>query len=158
MEAILKALGTNGEIELEDQVLVLRKRGFSAFVLQGSKGDKRIPYSSITAIQLRKPGMMSAGYFQITLSGGKESRGGLMDATKDENTVMFAKGNLPMFEKVQKLVEQRIAEAHNPQQPATAPTEDSPIDKLRKLGELRDAGVVTMEEFEAKKVELLARI
>ncbi len=31
-------------------------------------------------------------------------------------------------------------------------------DQLRKLGELRDVGVLTPEEFEAKKAELLTRI
>jgi large subunit ribosomal protein L7/L12 len=35
---------------------------------------------------------------------------------------------------------------------------DDPLDQLRKLGELRDAGVLTDEEFEAKKAELLGRI
>ena len=33
-----------------------------------------------------------------------------------------------------------------------------PIDQIRRLGELRDSGVVSEEEFEAKKAELLARM
>lgn len=33
-----------------------------------------------------------------------------------------------------------------------------PMEQLRKLGELRDAGVVSDAEFEAKKAELLARL
>ena len=32
------------------------------------------------------------------------------------------------------------------------------MQQLKQLGELRDAGVVTPEEFEAKKVEMLERI
>ncbi|MCK6081295.1 SHOCT domain-containing protein [Microbacterium sp. EYE_5] len=32
------------------------------------------------------------------------------------------------------------------------------LETLRKLGELRDAGVVTPAEFELKKAELLARL
>ena len=32
------------------------------------------------------------------------------------------------------------------------------MDQLRKLGELRDAGLLTPEEFDAKKSELLARM
>ncbi len=42
-----------------------------------------------------------------------------------------------------------------------APTSDSaadPIEQLERLGKLRDAGVVTGEEFEAKKAEILSRI
>jgi hypothetical protein len=39
----------------------------------------------------------------------------------------------------------------------TEPARDIP-DQIRKLGELRDAGVLTEEEFEAKKAELLSRM
>ena len=35
---------------------------------------------------------------------------------------------------------------------------DMVIDQIRKLGELRDSGILTEEEFAAKKSELLARI
>jgi hypothetical protein len=46
--------------------------------------------------------------------------------------------------------------------PRSAPVASSPdpdaLEQLRKLGELRDAGVLTAAEFEAKKAELLGRI
>jgi hypothetical protein len=42
-------------------------------------------------------------------------------------------------------------------QGAVASAVDIP-DQIRKLGELRDSGMVTPEEFEAKKAELLARM
>lgn len=35
---------------------------------------------------------------------------------------------------------------------------DNPMEQLRKLGELRDAGVLTEDEFSSKKAELLARL
>lgn len=41
---------------------------------------------------------------------------------------------------------------------APAPGADTPLDRLAKLGALRDAGVVSPEEFETKKRELLAQI
>lgn len=46
---------------------------------------------------------------------------------------------------------------------ASAPTpqpasSDGPIEQLKKLGELRDAGILTDAEFSAKKEELLARL
>lgn len=43
-------------------------------------------------------------------------------------------------------------------QPAAPANSDAVFHHLRQLGELRDAGVVTPAEFEAKKAELLARI
>ena len=42
--------------------------------------------------------------------------------------------------------------------PAAASPDPDVLEQLRKLGELRDAGVLTDAEFEAKKAELLGRI
>jgi len=39
-----------------------------------------------------------------------------------------------------------------------APAPDSPVDMIAKLAALRDAGVLTTDEFEAKKRDLLAKI
>ena len=55
----------------------------------------------------------------------------------------------------------KLQEELNRDGPATPPAQanqEDPIAKLRELGQLRDAGIVTPEEFEAKKAELLARI
>lgn len=41
---------------------------------------------------------------------------------------------------------------------ADVPSSDDAMEQLRKLGELRDAGVLTPEEFDAKKTELLSRL
>ena len=38
------------------------------------------------------------------------------------------------------------------------PTQADPLDQIKKLGELRDAGVLTPAEFEAKKADLLDRL
>jgi len=42
--------------------------------------------------------------------------------------------------------------------PVAYPPDPDALEQLRKLGELRDAGVLTAAEFEAKKAELLGRI
>jgi hypothetical protein len=39
----------------------------------------------------------------------------------------------------------------------TSPVAD-PLEAIRRLGELRDSGLISSEEFEAKKAELLARL
>ena len=52
-------------------------------------------------------------------------------------------------------VAQQLA-AQQPAAPAPpAPTTDDTIAQLRGLGELRDAGILTEEEFSAKKAQLL---
>jgi hypothetical protein len=44
-----------------------------------------------------------------------------------------------------------------PGRPATVPVDSIP-DQIKKLAELRDAGILTEEEFSRKKTELMARI
>src|SRR6266508_2385163 len=53
---------------------------------------------------------------------------------------------------------QKLEELTRQQREQLRPQEDSVTEQLRKLGDLRDAGVLTDEEFETKKAELLARL
>lgn len=39
-----------------------------------------------------------------------------------------------------------------------APTSEDPLETIRKLSEMKENGIITQEEFEAKKTELLAKI
>lgn len=47
---------------------------------------------------------------------------------------------------------------HDAHQSRSSATEPDLVDQLKKLAELRDAGVPTEEEFAAKKADLLARM
>jgi uncharacterized membrane protein YeaQ/YmgE (transglycosylase-associated protein family) len=51
-----------------------------------------------------------------------------------------------------------LTRRHKEQQQQAGGGGDSVPDQLRKLGELRDAGILTDEEFETKKAQLLARM
>ena len=46
--------------------------------------------------------------------------------------------------------------AEQPQAAAAPPAAPDPIERLKELGELRDKGVLTEEEFEAQKAKVLA--
>jgi hypothetical protein len=76
---------------------------------------------------------------------------------------VFASGNKAEIANVNKQDGKRIVDNMRARLSApkaeTAPAQsESPLEQLTKLGELRDAGVVTDEEFEAKKAELLKRM
>ena len=83
---------------------------------------------------------------------------------------VFASGNQAAIENVNKPDAKRIVDnmrarlsAPTPDAAKTTPPAaeiggDDPIKQIKKLAELRDAGAITEEEFESKKLELLSRL
>jgi len=143
--------GYNGTIVLGEDRLVI-KRGFKGFALGGGKirGDKTIPYRSLVAVQYKKAGVMS-GFIQFSIKGGSEAKSGTTEAAFDENTVTFQINKNKLFEELREKVEVIIGN-NTPSFPATSSTD---IDQLEKLANLKDKGVISQEEFEAKKKQLL---
>ncbi len=86
---ICKLKGVNGQIDLYRNRLVIKRKGALAKMSYGFfKGEKEIFLNQISGIQLKKAGLLN-GYIQFTISGGNEGTRGIMEATNDENTVMF---------------------------------------------------------------------
>jgi hypothetical protein len=116
---------------------------------KGLKGTKTILLTSITGIQYKEPGLTN-GYLQFTISGGNESKGGVLAAASDENTVMFAKAvNAQMLE-VKSFIEKRIIQAKQPQASSSGPA-----DEIKKLAALREQGLLSNDEFSQAKRKLL---
>jgi hypothetical protein len=150
MEPILSQKGVNGSLDLYENKIVIKRGGFLAFMTQGMKGDKEIQISHISAIQLKKAGTFTNGYIQFSFLGGQESQKGIMDATKDENTIMFAKATQSQFIKIKEEIEKRLV-AGKPSRAVQA----SGLDELEKLAELKSKGIITEQEFQAKKKQIL---
>ncbi|MBP7247757.1 MAG: SHOCT domain-containing protein [Negativicutes bacterium] len=56
------------------------------------------------------------------------------------------------------LPDEEVPETLEVPQTITTPVEKNPIEMIKKLAELKGAGILTEEEFESKKAELLSRI
>lgn len=140
--------GFNGTLILGDDSLVI-KRGFKGFMFGGGKirGDKTIPYASISAVQFKKAGL-TTGYIQFTLVGGIEGGAGVFQAQVDENSVSFYQGQNKAFERAKEFVEARVR-SHK------GGSKHSDANDLEKYAELRDKGVISEEEFQAKKKQIL---
>ena len=142
--------GWNGTLVLTDTGVII-KRGVKGFLLGGGslRGDKTIPYKSIVAVQFKKSGL-TTGYIQFTLMGGSEAKKGLFESTKDENSINFQNlgNNNDKFEEAKKIIEERISKDSNL-------SEDNFLNDLEKLAALKEKGVVTEEEFQQKKKQIL---
>ncbi len=138
--------GVNGQLSVVGNRIKISRRGFMAAAggLR-TKGDKEILISTISSIQMKKAGLTN-GYIQFTFMGGKEAKGGVWQATKDENTVVFNSRQQREFEALKERIES-IRDAPIPP--------SSGLDDLERLAELKDRGVVTESEFEAKKRQIL---
>lgn len=146
--------GYNGTIILTDTGIII-KRGAKGFLLGGGmlRGDKSIPYSSIVAVQLKKAGM-TAGYLQLTLLGGSEAKGGLFQSATDENSInfhAFGKNN-GLFTEAKEYIESKI------HQVSKGGAKSSEADELEKYHNLRDKGVISEDEFQTKKKQILGFI
>jgi hypothetical protein len=139
--------GQSGTLTITSTGVVI-KRGKLGMLLAGGtlKGEKTIPFKSIVAVQLKKAGMMT-GYIQLTLAGGSEAKGGLLQSMSDENSISFQNRANAAFEEAKQLIEERINSSGTPMQ--------SGADELEKLAGLKDKGIITAEEFAAKKKQLL---
>ena len=142
---------SNGKyhVVVENGYIRWTSKGLQNLMVKGLKGEKTIPIKSITAIQVKKPGI-TTGYIQFAYSGSSESKGGVMDAVKDENTILF--GNKKEYEQALKLKQLIESLQNESSQPTTA---SSDADELLKFKELLDAGAITEEEYEAKKKQIL---
>jgi hypothetical protein len=152
-DAVIYAKGVNGQITIDGHWLTIERKGWGR--VGHSKGDRRIPLASITAVQVRPAGSFANGFIRFSVPGSPELRGGLNNAGKDENAVIFTKKHSDDFEKVRLAVEDYIVAQRSGPAPAAQP---DIAEQIKKLGVLREQGLVTDEEFEAKKDELLSRM
>lgn len=148
-------LGDNGSLTLRDSFLSINRTGIS--LSNRSVGDKDISYGSITAVQLQKSEKIFLGYMkgfiQLTIQGGREMQGGIGSAMSDENTVTFETEEKNIeFLKAKRMIEQKIQEFHRP---SPISNTNSSLDDLEKLASLKEKGIITEEEFQAKKKQIL---
>lgn len=146
------AKGYNGQLTVKDRSVVISHKGALAFIVgQGNRGEKEIPLDEITAVQLKRAGMM-AGYIQIIYHGSLESKGGVLAASGDENSINYYKKSQAEFDWAKQLIEERRELLKSRSAPSSAP---SSTDELARLAGLHKDGALTDEEFAAAKRRVL---
>lgn len=142
--------GRSGTLILNDTGITLKRSG--GFLSGHTSGEKNIPYKNITAVQFKRAGL-TVGFIQFTLQGGGEAKGGVFEAVTDENTVTFGdEEKTREFERAKNIIEERILTANSASSTSQS-TND--FEQLEKLAALRDKGIISEAEFEAKKKQIL---
>lgn len=162
--AIIEIEGTTGKISVYDDHLIISRHGLFAFASQGGyKGDRTIFYKDLTAIEYKKPSLISNGYFQFVFAGTQQTRasvgiwGSSLKSAKDENTIILRAFNSkipPLSEKVNQILQERI-KAIKSSAVKIINTPPSLADEIAKLAELKAKGLLDDEEFITAKQKLL---
>lgn len=133
--------GDQGILALTDQRLL--------FIFQGFVRERQqdFPFANITSIE--QSSSWGSGKIIVWAAGAK---------SEIENVV--SKDMKPFVDTARsRLATAASGRSPAPYGPATsAPPSVDPVEQIRKLGELRDVGMISSEEFEEKKAELMKRI
>jgi len=119
----------------------------------GNTGRKRINFNDITAIQFREPAGIAEGFIQISYLGAIESKTGVRGALDDENSIIVSAYSVVLAREIVAYMESKRKENKSVSQ--AVENQYSTADELKKFKELLDSGVITQEEFDTKKKQLL---
>lgn len=152
-QPILELNGVNGQLELfEDRIIIKRKGALSKLTQGFFKGDKTVYLNQMSGIQVKLGSLFINGYIQIILLGSQESKRGILDATKDENTVVFNQKDNELVSNIRKKIEELLGAYR---QPSVIHNQLSGADEIKKYKQLLDEGIITQEEFNKKKRDIL---
>ena len=155
--ALWFAKGVNGQITLFENRLRIERKGVLAFATYGFGGTREILISEMSSVEYRNAGSILSGYILFLYRGGRDVKSSVFSddsITNNENAVMFIQESQPAFDALREMLNERLEEYRQPRQ-VVVQQESSRLDELRKLGELRNAGTITNEEFESEKARLL---
>ena len=163
MEKLAEFKGQNGILIVYNDYLVISRKSFKGFISQGGYGgERKYFYNDISSIDYKKPTIMANGYFKIIVQGTVETSAkvGLFsssrDSMKDPNTIIlraFSKKVGEETDRINDLIMQKILNAKKEKTVITTST--SKMDELKKLAELKEAGILTEDEFKKEKEKLL---
>ncbi|WHZ05778.1 SHOCT domain-containing protein [Neobacillus sp. YX16] len=139
---------------IEDDSVVFRRGTNDLMIHKMMRGDTKVFYNQITAIKYKEPSLGSKGYLQLT-TPRTSILGMARTVDQPQNAIKFKKDKLADAKEIKDYIEAKIAQNKNA---ATAGNESegkSPVEQVKELKELLDMDILTQEEFDKKKKELL---
>ena len=159
MEELSRLKGNGSTIIVYEDRVVIKRGAFSAV---GSIGEKTFLFSTLGSVVFRKPGWSSMGYIQFIAPGNTSNNHenigaitdlkGVVELAKDPNLVLLS-GRAKEAEEIYNLIQKKIQEYNS--RGVNSQNNVSAADELEKFAALKEKGVITAEEFEAKKKQIL---
>ncbi|KAA8371133.1 hypothetical protein FE410_05435 [Leuconostoc carnosum] len=94
-------------VRLDNKFVRIARGGVSNAILQGLDGEKSILLSSITAFQIKEPGLIT-GYMQLMHPGSSDIKAG-ESAIQDEYTIPFIKSEKSIVLSIKNALEEKLS-------------------------------------------------
>ncbi|MBQ8651573.1 MAG: SHOCT domain-containing protein [Alphaproteobacteria bacterium] len=125
----------------------------SVLTSNATDGEKTIYYSDVLGVQFKRANL-TIGYLQFETASS--SMNNKSSNFWNENSFTFEEGLNPEMEIVAEHIKKKVEETKRQKNaPVVVTNQVSSADELKKFKELLDMGVITQEEFDAKKKQLL---
>jgi uncharacterized protein YqgQ len=134
----------------EDKINILRDN--LRALMQHGPTDKEIFLENITSINTTPPPVPSLE-FEVNGEVQNES-GGLFLGQSSENSVHFKGSQTEELNEAKVVIEERVSQANHHGQETTQP----PSERLREIEELYEDGLLSEEEYESKRTEILEEL
>lgn len=139
----------DGEIEICDGAIRIKK---------GKKDlGRTIKMSDIVSVTLKKPVLTAAGCIHIQVFGAKtySSVANVTHYATDVNAICFRKPQYEEAIRFKEVLEKAIADSEKAVVDSKKADTDIDMDSLRQLKQLLDEGVITQEDYDKKKNQIL---
>ena len=140
------------------QRVIIVKSGFMAGAAFGSKNTS---YDLVTITSIEVQMSMMSGTVELSTGGMQGFERNKSNSYEAPNCIPIGRDQLPQFQEAVRVIQQLVQEARKPQvQQVVMPINDIATipEQIRQLAALHQSGVLTDEEFTAKKSELLQRM
>ncbi len=147
----------NGLNEARKALGILRSSGWKPNVLPFPFSLKELPLRTVGEVALRSCGQVKESMGSIKFKPKREK---LLDYLKMSQEIKFRQDQQPLFVQMAQMVRQALTSGAafsvgtSPASPVATPSAAN-LQALEKLGELRAKGIITEEEFSAKKKQIL---
>lgn len=156
-DAVYSIKGARGRhIDVYENKCVIKTKTTIGSILasNATDGEKTIYYKDCVGVQFKKSGF-TIGYLQLETSASSMNNHG--SNFFGENSFTFEPGQVSneKMEEVANYIKRKIDEIKTQGERPTVVAQVSVADEIKKFKELLDLGVITQEEFDTKKKQLL---
>jgi len=145
------------DVELFDDKLVISGSPYGGIgsMLSKQKITSELLFSSITNVNFQEATTFLPGFILFYVKGSVDSKSlRYQDVKFDPNAILFSKKYLEDYLKLRDEIKSRINTNDVISQPIIQ-NSSSNLDELEKLANLKEKGIISQEEFDKKKAQLL---